>query len=103
MNGKYLERFGKTWGTKAKHATARGAGVKRPVTTISCIKILSNWLNEAKNSCVLRLLISALWGQHEAPLDFLASLAVRYLEKERGLAGDDPHAISAKAAVIPPS
>jgi hypothetical protein len=28
MNGKYLERFGKTWGTKAKHATAHGAAVR---------------------------------------------------------------------------
>ena len=50
-----------------------GAGVsinKRPVTTISCIKSLSNWPNEAKNSCVLRLLISVIYvGQHEAPLD----------------------------------
>jgi hypothetical protein len=61
-DGKYLERFGQRWGTKPKHATARGAGFsigKRPVTTISCIKILSSWLNEAKNSCVLRLLISS--------------------------------------------
>ena len=42
----------------------------RPVTTISCIKILSSWPNEAKNSCVLRLLISVIYvGQHEAPLD----------------------------------
>ena len=32
-------------------------------TTISCIKILSSWPNEAKNSCVLRLLISvSMWG-----------------------------------------
>ena len=30
----------------------------RAVATISCIKILSNWPNEAKNSCVLRRLIS---------------------------------------------
>jgi hypothetical protein len=29
------------------------------VTTKSCIKILSSWLNEAKNSCVLPLLISS--------------------------------------------
>src|SRR6266511_3664087 len=60
-DGKYLERFGQRWGTKPKHATARGAGVsigKRPVTTINCIKILSSSPNEAKNSCVLRLLIS---------------------------------------------
>jgi hypothetical protein len=56
MNGKYLERFGKTWGTKAKHATAHGAGVRRSVTTISCMKILPSWPNEAKNSCVFRLL-----------------------------------------------
>ena len=54
----------------AKHATAHGAGVRCPVTTISCIKILSSWPNEAKNSCVLRLLISVIYvGQHEAPLD----------------------------------
>ena len=26
-DGKYLERFGQRWGTNAKHATARGAGV----------------------------------------------------------------------------
>jgi hypothetical protein len=44
--------------------------VSAPVTTISCTKILSNWPNEAKNSCVLRLLISSRreGGQHEAPL-----------------------------------
>jgi hypothetical protein len=58
MNGKYLERFGKKWGTKAKHATAHGGGVRCPATTISCIKILPSWPNEAKNSCVLRQLIS---------------------------------------------
>jgi hypothetical protein len=49
-----------------------GAGVsigKRTVTTISCIKILSICPNEAKNSCVLPLLISRHYvGQHEAPL-----------------------------------
>ena len=59
-DGKYLERFGQRWGTKTKHATAHGAGVsigKRLFTTISCMQILSSWPNEAKNSCVLRLLI----------------------------------------------
>ena len=33
-----------------------GAGIRRLVTTISCIKILPSWPNEAKNSCVFRLL-----------------------------------------------
>jgi hypothetical protein len=60
MNGKYLERFGKTWGTKAKHATAHGGGVRCLATTISCTKILPSWPNEAKNSCVLRQLISVI-------------------------------------------
>ena len=55
------------------------------VTTISCIKILSNWLNEAKNSCVLRLLISR-W-QYEAPLDYRAGCRMLNAAAERGSGG----------------
>jgi hypothetical protein len=48
-------------GNESETCNGSGADVsigKRPVATISCIKILSSRLNEAKNSFVLRLLIS---------------------------------------------
>jgi hypothetical protein len=45
--------------TETCNGTWRAAASgKCPVTTESCIKILSNWLNEAKDSFVLRQLIS---------------------------------------------
>ena len=48
----------------------------RPATTISCMKILPSWPNEAKNSCVFRQLNCVIYlGQHkrrsDAPLQDL--------------------------------
>ena len=40
---------------------------QRPITIISCIKILPSWPNEAKNSRVLRLLISVPRTGQSAP------------------------------------
>ena len=70
MNGKYLERFGKTWGTNAKHATAHGAGVRCPTTTISCMKISAKLAKRSqKLLCSPAVDLRHYVGQHEAPLD----------------------------------